>query len=76
MKYMDWFKIPEKPQEVQEDSRLSMLGFMQRGAAKSTQQKIIDIKDEVEKTVIKCEDCDEIMQVIDIDQHIKEKHQN
>lgn len=34
---MDWFKTPDRDlEDVQEDVRLGMLGFMQRGSNKST----------------------------------------
>ena len=37
-------------------------------------KKILKLQDEIAKTELKCGDCGEVVQVIDIEQHFREKH--
>lgn len=36
--------------------------------------KLTKLRDKVAKTELRCETCGEVVQVIDIEQHVKEKH--
>lgn len=37
-------------------------------------EKLTKLRDKVAKTELKCETCGEVIQVIDLEQHVKEKH--